>query len=277
MNSEYKSKYLKYKLKYMALKELLGGNGIKRKAVEGERGEGERAKRPATERVIQIQKYRRVRVSQNSVFVIVPNLKLDKTQKASDVFYIKIEDINSISRYLDRTLIKTSEDHYMFNRIRLIATNRYYQIRASEEIRDPQCLQLAEGMNVGEINYSKAKCQYKVSGSQNIFGSNDDLNITRSQQSSAGIAASPSAGESYAIVRQLIEAGEAPFHIAHVILVDGNNTLTIESDATNPDMKTPLFDMYTIRNERESFHGRYKEIYTTESGIEPNTIVLTPR
>ena len=143
---------------------------------------------------------------------------------------------------------------------------------------------MAEGICILDPNYTGEESQLKVKYIEPsvLFGKSDKANIAYSKlyvisTPNRNIHANPEAGDAYVIVRQKIEEDETPFHVAYVILTDGNSTLTIETDASKPKDKKPLFDMYLINDNFLSFHKRFENTYTTTHGVKPITMVLTKK
>lgn len=146
-----------------------------------------------------------------------------------------------------------------------------YQYFDTLEIND--CLQFAEAMTSGIKNYADTKCVLREKGSRFDFGKSYASEINMSKGNSPTKThprfpeilnenANPEVGESYAIVRGKTIQGEVPYHIAFVLVKDGDTNITIEADAGNPDLKMPVFDMYSPR---DTFHDRYKEMYAPAS------------
>jgi hypothetical protein len=254
MNSEYKNKYLKYKLKYMALKKLLGGAGKKRTAASEEEPE--------------------------------ESLSPKRGRRSRPKFELATQGGNALNVYIDNDYVDNLIIKY--NRIlqviipSTIKKTGYTLVGPTTLLTNPQCLQLAEGMTCNNINYGDDESKYNVKGTSEQFGQYDRThdkiigNIELSKKHAVDKRAAPEEGEAYAIVRQKVEKDRVPFHVAHVLMKDGDNTLTMEADAGNSKQKHPIFDMYIINNDIKSFHDRYKEKYTTASNKEPKTIVLTP-
>ena len=151
----------------------------------------------------------------------------------------------------------------------------YYRYMYQHALDINDCLQFAESLTIGEPNYSGKKCILKNKSSGLVFGYSDANNIRIATTASAVLneRANPEIGETYAIVRQKVAVGYAPYHIAHVIFKDGNMNITVEADAGNPDLKQPVFDMYsTDPTSGGTFHDTYKKMYAPAS-----TIVLDKR
>jgi hypothetical protein len=191
-------------------------------------------------------------------------------------FYVKKDISPYISQKYGKWLLNIDDNITVEN-------ITYVKFKPSFRIKDPQCLQLAEGISIKEPNYQDNVSLLKVKYLDELFGIGDDANIALSQgfkrlcgSEYSNRNADPKEGEAYAIVRQKIQNKKTPFHIAYVILKDGNTTLTIETDASNEQEHRPVFDIYTIGN-KYSFHDIYKDIYSIKSkkkSIYPITIIL---
>lgn len=150
--------------------------------------------------------------------------------------------------------------------LRRIGPNLYQYF---DTLQRNDCLQFAEAMTCGVKDYNKPSCVLREKGSQFEFGKSyasqlnmaNGLSPTKAHNRLPSILneqANPDAGESYAIVRRKTIEGQVPYHIAFVLAKDGDTTITIEADAGNPDLKIPVFDMYSPR---DTFHDRYKKMY----------------
>jgi hypothetical protein len=271
---DFKQKYFKYKYKYLELKKQKGG--ILNKGT--------------------------FRISQNKLFMIdtsglifeglvydeetgIQEYKRETDDYASLNFYIIKDSIDLINKYLKSKpvpLLKVIRERNFG------IYGDYYEITSNFVLPKPDCLKLAEGMSLADPLYSKTRCQLRVRDlpKQLMFGARDDSNISYSQDVRKYSAefnerANPSSGDAYAIVKPLLEDETieegTPYHVAYVFLEDGDDRLTIETDASKSYIKNPVFDMYSIKVPENTFHARYKYTYTTEQGGEPTTIVLTKR
>jgi hypothetical protein len=150
----------------------------------------------------------------------------------------------------------------------------YYPFAYKHTLDLNDCLQFAESLSIGEIGYAGRKCVLREKGSSLLFGYTDEQNIAiaTGRGSVLNESANPNLGESYAIVRHAVVAGNAPYHIAYVMFKDGSTNVTLEADAGNVDLTHPVFDMYSTTDAKETFHRRYVDSFTPAS-----TIVLTKR
>ncbi len=151
--------------------------------------------------------------------------------------------------------------------------NIYYPYQYFDLLEINDCLQFAESMTSGIKNYSDTKCVLREKGSRFDFGKSytSEINMSKGKSPTKTYPrfpeilnenANPEIGESYAIVRGKTIQGEVPYHIAFVLAKDGDTNITLEADASNPDLNMPVFDMYSPR---DTFHDRYKELYTPGS------------
>ena len=215
----------------------------------------------------------KIKQSQNKKFIIYPT---NKDRFSSNIFYIIQEEKNLILEKYNDILEET-------NKCIDFDGNIYIGIKASFKQNEPQCLQLAEGICIREPNYTGNVSQFKIKNTNKLFGVSYNKNILYSQSYlqmysiNSNEEANPDEDDAYAIVRQQEDNGEAPFHVAYVLLKDGLTILTIETDASRPNMKTPLFNMYTISDRKNSFHSRYNNIYLSSNGIRPITVILTKK
>ncbi len=146
---------------------------------------------------------------------------------------------------------------------------------------DNDCLQFAESLAKGEVHYSSEECVYRVKGSKRQFGDTDKQNIELAKKYKANDKADPRKGQSYAIVRtnlkealQFSDEDLPPYHIAFVLVEDGEFRITLEADAGAVRRK-PVFGIYSVRpSHPKTFHKTYKEMYGMQAAA---TIVLEPK
>ncbi len=159
-----------------------------------------------------------------------------------------------------------------------------YKYRHKFTAEDNDCLRFAEGLALGELHYTKGTCVYTVEGSDRKFGVSDKRNIELARKWRKDEQAARGEGEAYAIVR--MDLGKAlkdseedlpPYHIAHVLLEDGEWRVTLEADA-GMDLNKPAFGIYSTETAKKSFHAEYAPMYGEDKAA---TIVLrhikTPR
>jgi hypothetical protein len=151
-----------------------------------------------------------------------------------------------------------------------------YTYRHPFTAEDNDCLQFAESLTSGIVQYRGKACVFAVGGRK--FGFADKNNVALARKYRADEAANPAVAQAYAIVRtnllQLLKEKDveyAPYHIAHVLVADGDSRITLEANAGEPDLARPVFGMYNVRFVTKSFHRRYKSIYGDENAA---TIVL---
>lgn len=140
---------------------------------------------------------------------------------------------------------------------------------------------MAEGICIREQNYSGNKSQFKIKNIDKIFGKTDSENIMYLQTYlqihpiylNEKENPEPDEDNANVIVIQQIDERDAPFHVAYVLLKDGLTTLTIETDASRPNVKTSSFDIYTTNDRIKSFHSRHMNIHLSSNGIRPITVI----
>ena len=142
---------------------------------------------------------------------------------------------------------------------------------------DNDCLKFAEKLAKGDIHYKADACVYGVGGK--AFGHTDVKNMQLARKHKKNEKADPKPGQAFAIVRTNLIAvmkkeEAAPYHIAHVILTDGDWRVTLEANAGDPDMERPEFGIYSVTDPVHSFHRTYKSLYGVEKAA---TVVLEKR
>jgi hypothetical protein len=233
------------------------------------------------------------RVSQSGIAVLPP---LDDGDHPTEVehFYIRVGYESMLDEFRNWLLDVDMEQLYGLRSSPDYPSSftkyNYYKVTSVVEVGKPDCLMYAEGLCVKKPRYRGKTSQLKVrhvdveKGKTRLFGLNYKTNIKLSQMSREQFddhtneRADPASGNAFAIVRQGESEDEehTPYHIAYVILEDGEDRITSEVDAGNIDQTRPIFDIYTIDDARyESFHSRFEEDYTIGNTV-PITIVLEP-
>jgi hypothetical protein len=233
------------------------------------------------------------RVSQSGIAVLPP---LDYGEHSIEVehFYIRVGYESKLTEFRNWLLDVDMEQLYGLRSSSDYPSSftkyNYYKVTSAVEVGNPDCLMYAEGLCVKKPRYRGKTSQMKVAhvnvekGKTRLFGLNYKTNIKLSQLSQeqyrdhTNERADPVTGNAFAIVRQDESEDEelTPYHIAYVILEDGEDRITSEVDAGNIDQTRPIFDIYTIDDaHHESFHSRFEEDYTI-GNTAPITIVLEP-
>jgi hypothetical protein len=215
--------------------------------------------------------------------VVVPALSDDGE---NEHFYIRTDLEGKLEPFAD-WLLDINKKTVYFN-----GDDTYYKVTSKRAVRieDPDCLLFAEGLCIKNPKYNDEDSQLFVKHSKGfrktrLFGvgykENIKLSNTFYSENIDGVNenANPVQGDAYAIVRQgdSTKKKMTPYHIAYVILTDGDDRITIELDAGNVLQTRPIFDIYSISSNGryESFHSRFKDDYSIR-GIEPITVVLAP-
>jgi len=137
------------------------------------------------------------------------------------------------------------------------------------------CLKFAEGLTINKPGYNESKCILRDKNRGLLIGLNDEQNMkiaieaeNKKYAKKINENANPEIGESYAFVlKKIITAGEAPYHIAHVLFKDETTNITLEANAGDEEATQPKFDMYdTTESSGYTFHevtkDNYKRSYT---------------
>jgi hypothetical protein len=148
------------------------------------------------------------------------------------------------------------------------------------------CLKFAECVTLKEYygyifnyDYNNPTSFLKEKTSNKIFGDSDTKNTRISKEVKDNYNnnfVDPDIGESYAIVKHMIEKDKMPYHIAYVFGKDGNSNITIEGDAGNTNLNSPKFDIYDVK-QRKGLGNINKTFYETyNSYFKPcTTMILT--
>lgn len=142
-----------------------------------------------------------------------------------------------------------------------------YKYKYPFESEDNDCLRFAEGLAKGVVHYAASACVYNVKDSHRKFGVTDKKNAELARKYRQDAAADPRKGQAFAIVRTNLHTALRdgddlpPYHIAHVIEEDGEWRITLEADAGNPDLRKPVFSIYSITDPEKSFHAMHAPIY----------------
>jgi hypothetical protein len=209
------------------------------------------------------------KVSRGKIHLESPHYRVYKNQP--HILYVEKEAVAALPNILVRDTSATLD------------AKKYvpYKYRYKFTAEDNDCLQFAEGLAKGVVTYKGDACVYKVHGpykTQRKFGVTDKKNVELARKYRKDAAANPKKGQAYAIVRtnllKALKEGEEdlpPYHIAHVIIEDGDWRVTLEADAGNEDLTRPDFGIYSIKEPSMSFHEKYKKVYGEEAAA---TIVL---
>lgn len=73
--------------------------------------------------------------------------------------------------------------------------------------------------------------------------------------------AAPDIGKAYFAARTTKEYKGCPYHVAAVVATDGKDRITCEADASNEELGEPVFDMYSVTNEGQTFHDEQTSGY----------------
>ena len=133
------------------------------------------------------------------------------------------------------------------------------------------CLRFAESLAENKPGRKESRCAFRERFTNYIFGHTyaQNVRIASTLVSVFNENSTPDVGESYAIVRNVDDPTDVPYHIGYVLFRDGNSRITMEADMSEPDLIYPIFDMYDMT---DTFHARYKDDYKPAS-----TIVLKKR
>lgn len=155
-----------------------------------------------------------------------------------------------------------------------------YKYRHPFATEDNDCLRFAEALAKGVVRYTSKACVYNVKDAQRKFGFKDQNNAELALKYRKDETANPHKDQAFAIVRtnliselkKLKEEEElAPYHIAYVIVEDGDWRITLEANAAIKDLTKPEFGIYSTTDPTKSFHEMYKHMFGNKAAA---TIVL---
>lgn len=206
---------------------------------------------------------------------ISSNKKIIIDENDESSIYIKeefIEEMKESNMYIFNYLTKLREN----SRIKKLENYSKFTNKLNFSKYDNDCLILAESIiskNIENPNYKKSLLRV-VEEKERLFGYTDKQNIKiandikKKSNEIDYTNINPNIMDAYVImpVELIKDSGNCPYHVAAVILKDGDTNITLEADA-GCKLKKGVFDMYSTVNKDETFYRRYKSNYTVNRKI----------
>ena len=230
-------------------------------------------------------------ISQNKLYMIYIS--------DPDVLYVRT-NINVLQRIRNNALreqLRQMDPNESYPKVP--GYNMFYFVSKFEEYgkltrvpreTDNDCLQLAESIVSAKVGQSRffyrgKNPQLREIHTKKLFGDSLNKNIKLAIDikthfpNEVNDLANPKIGEVYAQV--LAESGHTdeferpPYHISTVILKDGDSNITIEANAVDTSLDSPIFAMYsTIPDSAYTFHKMDTDMFEADDPENIITIVL---
>ena len=225
---------------------------------------------------------KKYKISDNNIFILHVKNFNKKTNMWDAVepneIYILEEAIDSI--------ISTNPDFFKFlvrhrksSRIDEDFLKDYIKFSTGPKLKikgeKNDCLLFAERLSLNNPEYDKSKSIFRVSSDKTMrrFGTSDKVNreITNYTKNyyirthrRHNVEVAPKIGEAFAMLPQdLPKDGETcPYHAATVMLEDSDTRITLEADAGFKKRDTPVFDMYSVKEDKYTFYAEHFLNYT---------------